>query len=57
MTKDEAATKKLEKFKKEYQKLVSKYPEVMVASDMYGYLVAYHTETYNAKVFLQLKSK
>ena len=51
MTK-EAALKELEKFKKEYQKLVSKYPEVMVQMDVRDRLTAYHTVTYNTKVLL-----
>ena len=52
MTKDEAALKELEKFKKEYQKLVSKYPNVMVQMDVRDRLTAYHTVTYNTKVLL-----
>ena len=52
MTKDEAALKELEQFKKEYQKLVSKYPTVMVQMDVRDRLTAYHTVTYNTKVLL-----
>lgn len=48
----ETAEKELEKFKKEYQKLVSKYPKIMVATDVKGCLMAYHLMTYNSKVFL-----
>ena len=51
MTK-EAALKELEKFKKEYQKLVNKYPNVMVQTDVRRKLAAYHTVTYNTKVLL-----
>ena len=51
MTK-EAALKELEKFKKEYQKLVNKYPNVLVQTDVRRKLAAYHTVTYNTKVLL-----
>lgn len=51
MTK-EAALKELGKFKKEYQKLVNKYQNVMVQTDVRRKLAAYHSVTYNTKVLL-----
>lgn len=40
---DEKAKKELEKFKKDFNKLMSKYPNVIVSSDTRGDLMAYHT--------------
>ena len=50
MTDKEKAEKELEKFKKEFGKLMSKYPHVRVSSDINGYLMAYHTVAYNTKI-------
>jgi hypothetical protein len=50
MTDKEKAEKELKKFKKEFAKLMSKYPHVMVSSDISGYLTAYHTVAYNSKI-------
>ena len=44
------AEKELEKFKKEFDKLMSKYPNIMVSSDIRGDLMAYHTVAYNSKI-------
>ena len=52
----ETAEKELEKFKKEYQKLISKYPKIMVATDVKGCLTAFHLMTYNSKVILRSAS-
>lgn len=50
MTDKEKAEKELNKFKKEFAKLMSKYPHIMVSSDISGYLTAYHTVAYNSKI-------
>ncbi len=50
MTDKEKAEKELKKFKKEFDKLMIKYPYVMVSSDINGYLMAYHTVAYNTKI-------
>ena len=50
MTDKEKAEKELKKFKNEFDKLMSKYPHVMVSSDINGYLMAYHTVAYNSKI-------
>lgn len=46
----EKAVKELEEFKKDFHELMSKYPMVMVSSDMRGDLMAYHTVAYNSKI-------
>lgn len=46
----EKAAKELEKFKKDFDKLMSKYPMVIVSSDIRGDLMAYHTIAYNTKI-------
>lgn len=48
----ETAEKELEEFKKEYQKLKSKYTKILVASDVRGRLTAFHLMTYDSKVLL-----
>ena len=50
MTDKEKAEKELEKFKKEFDKLMSKYPHVMVSNNVSGDLIAYHTVAYNTKI-------
>lgn len=50
MTDKEKAEKELAKFRKEFKKLMSKYPNVMVSSNIDGYLMAYHTVAYNTKI-------
>lgn len=39
------AEKQLLKFKKDFDKLMSKYPDIMVASDIRGDLMAYLTNS------------
>jgi len=46
------AEKQLLKFKRDFEKLMSKYPHVMVSSDMRGDLVAVQTQSYNTKIFI-----
>ena len=41
MTDKEKAEKTLEKFKKDFDKLMAKYPKVLLSSDIDGDLVAY----------------
>jgi len=48
----EKAVKELEEFKKDFHELMSKYPMVMVSSDMRGDLMAYHTVAYNSKIYI-----
>jgi hypothetical protein len=52
MTDKEKAEKELKKFKNEFDKLMSKYPHVMVASNINGDLMAHHTAVYNTKIFI-----
>jgi len=46
----EKAVKELEEFKKDFHELMSKYPMVMVSSDIRGDLMAYHKETFVPKI-------
>jgi hypothetical protein len=43
MIKDEEAIKELEKFKKEFNKLMSKYPNIVVANNTREWLMAYRS--------------
>jgi hypothetical protein len=53
MIKDEEAVKELEKFKKEFNKLMSKYPYIVVGNDIRERLIAYRlTETSVKQVLL-----
>jgi hypothetical protein len=53
MIKDEEAIKELEKFKKEFNKLMSKYPYIVVGNDIRERLIAYRlTETSVKQVLL-----
>ena len=53
MTDKEKAEKELEKFRKEFIKLKSKYPHIMVTSDQSGWLMAYHTVIVNTKICIR----
>jgi hypothetical protein len=48
----EKAEIELEKFKKEFDELMAKYPNVYVVSDVYGDLRARHYKDVNAKIYL-----
>ena len=53
MTPKEEATKELENFKKEFHKLMKKYPYIVVGNDIRERLIAYRlTETSVKQVFL-----
>jgi hypothetical protein len=53
MIKDEEAAKELENFKKEFHKLMKKYPYIVVGNDIRERLIAYRlTETSVKQVFL-----
>ena len=44
------AEKELESFRKDFDELMQKYPNIMVSSDIRGNLMAYHTVAYNSKI-------
>jgi len=48
----ERAEIELEKFKKEFDELMAKYPDILVGSDIYGDLKAHHAKVFNAKIYL-----
>lgn len=48
----EKAERELEKFKKEFDELMAKYPDIYVGSDMHGDLRAKHAKVFNAKIYL-----
>ena len=48
----ERAERELEKFKREFDALLAKYPDIEVGSDMHGDLRARNTKVYNTKIYL-----
>jgi hypothetical protein len=49
----EKAERELKKFKKEFDELMAKYPNILVGSDMHGDLRAKHAKEFNTKIYLR----
>jgi len=48
----ERAERELKKFKKEFDELMAKYPDIVVGSDIHGDLRARNNKVLNTKIYL-----